>query len=447
MSLSQSLLVDHKHSQTFRDLLLSVGIQEESSAEDEQLKKEKEHIKHKPKSFALGKKPAESLPPPESLSEFISTQSYQDSFDEPITINIKSMTQFITDHPHQRNDIFGQPICQRAKRKLNQHSKHNKQKKGLLKSTQVKIEATDDDVAVTNNDGDMEDDDDVDTHSSRQCVSQLESHLHHVNNESSLHQSQVDYLMDDSVETQRPWQIVKFEQVNTELPIYYLKDQSDSQFTDKQLNDMLRRKQVSLPLLTAEYENEMLQEAGYFYHPLFDRPYNFPACRAGTNCVASRKRFRSQPKDKPIIMMSLMYENEYRAFIEQETPPPSIRWCILCLRERLVEFMTHVRTLKSSNQMLGENSPAYFRFHLPREILFQMHRNSFDCEGGYYGKYMLRAESNEAIIEPICRLNKSVCEMKQNKSTGRWYYDTTPTHWKPPILPIPRCGDNIKNFC
>lgn len=436
----------------YDDLLSSVLVledeEEESSAEDEQQKTIKQNTTAKPKTFAMGKRPATSLPPPDPITELQSTMS----FDELIpghNLNVKTMTEIFADHPHLRLLLNQQPVCDRAKRKLNTTKKKltTKRRRPNPNNTVTNSSSTEDVARVKQEPGLGEDG------SGRNDVIKLESHLQQSASEVGQHQTQVEYV--DPVTSRPPWQVLKFQSLITESPMYVVTNDDDNKtatsYTQAEIGQKCHERQVVLPVLDAVHESRQLQQAGTFYNPDTGRTDPYPACRNGDKCITRRVRFRGQPPctgegSVEIIMTSTMFPDELKQFLLYGVLPSSIRPCILCSRELLTNFVTFVKCLNASNRMLGCNHPNYFSFSVPNALQYQMFTNAFDQPGGYYSQYMRRPEPGEVMFEPIATIELSTCEMKQHPDTGRWYLDNSHMHWQPPPLPQPRLGDNVKNF-
>jgi hypothetical protein len=330
------------------------------------------------------------------------------------------METFIQENPHQRFDMHGDPVCRVAKRKLQSVNQlEQKQKRKML----VKSEPVDNNHVPYTNDNNSQD---------RADIIKLETLFKTCKSETDVEHTRQSQF--------EPYQAVQFNDIEfkTETPIFFLKDQAKD-VGQEQMITMLRRKQVVLQTLTATFEAELLQQAGKFYaHGSY---HDFPACINGDQCVTMRHEFRG--RIPYIIMTALMFEDEYTNFILNHEPPISRRPCILCCRNQLVSFVTYVRSLKTS---AAPSHPNHFPLDNMNGILLQMYRNSFGCPDGYFEEYTLRPEAGEAIIDPICRLNTSLCEVKLNPDNGRYYVDTEHMRWRPATLPLPQIGVKVQDF-
>ena len=405
------------YSQLLKDVL---GAAEESSAEDEQIKKEKEQSSRRQKDVVLGKKPVQSLPQRPPPTALIKKESFSDVYKVPV---VKEMSKFIEENPHQRFDSNDQPVCKAAKRKLQVvNQAEQKKKRKLQKRDEMPaLEPTDND---------------------RQHIVKLESILKSSEWEiDESHEEQSNYVHSDTMS--RPWQAIAMDEVVRDAPEFFLKDQAEEIGQDH-ISTMLQRRQVVLQTLTAEFESKLLYQSGRWQ--VNGVWYDFPPCKEGTSCIASRyPEFAFRGQTCKVVMTALMFPDEYDRFMRDKIVPPS-RPCILCCRDQLISMVTRVRTLRANNASVGSGHPSYFDLNIHNGFVYQLYKNLFGCEGGYYEEYMLRPEPGEVMIEPICRLNMSICEMKQHPISGRWLLDTEHMHWRPPSLPQPQPGVKFSDF-
>jgi len=230
--------------------------------------------------------------------------------------------------------------------------------------------------------------------------------------------------------------------------------------TSQRLQEALRRRQVHLPIMPASLESELLAEGGKFIH--CGREYDFPKCVNGNRCIAMQidfpladpvDAFRSQ-KPQRFILTSLMFKEEYEAFILNRTPPSCIRPCIACCRNTLVQIVAVTRytnACASASAADGDNTNN-IDHSVPRvqievkKHVFQLYRNLVDQQNGYFKEYMFIPKiGDEAVIDPICLLSKQSLMLRVTKE-GRRYLDQSRIVYQPPRVPIPRIGESLQVF-
>ena len=164
--------------------------------------------------------------------------------------------------------------------------------------------------------------------------------------------------------------------------------------TIEQCIESLKTRQFELPTLMSGYESELLAQAGKFYHPRALKEIVFPPCKNGKECVAlvHRGYIKSLlPKWQGCILTQLMFPEEYRALIKEGLQPCIIRPCILCVRQRMSEFVTLRR---SDNRVKVDDM-----------CLVQMYKNLSDCHGGYCSQYLLKPKPGvfEGFLDFLCK--------------------------------------------
>jgi hypothetical protein len=176
--------------------------------------------------------------------------------------------------------------------------------------------------------------------------------------------------------------------------------------------DMLRTRTETLPVLTAQYESELLQQSGRFVHPVVNKPRDFPPCVKGTSCVGMvyASEIRGFPKGGGCILTQLMLPDEYEALLSDNLQPVTQRMCILCCRVYVCSFVLKRR-------MAGD------RVQLSDTLICQYYRNLCDCNGGYKYQHLLVPKSHvwEGFLDFFC--TPSLDSLFAKKVGNRWVID------------------------
>lgn len=236
-----------------------------------------------------------------------------------------------------------------------------------------------------------------------------------------------------------PWQNKLFLSKVATLPRvqYYFRNVQPTLSHD-QLLTMLKQRQVQLPLLTAEYEQSIMGEAGLFEGSLV----TYPACVNGAQCVTNTMNIPDPEGVGKFIGTALMYPEELQALKTTGTQPVSRRPCILCCRYHLADFVLTMRMMKMSNESDARSAAVDAAADTPQ--IHQLYRNLVDRPGGYYKEYMLVAREEEAILDPIVMFSCS--PLRLVKYHGRRVVDQNTLVWRPPSTLNANVGEKVSNF-
>ena len=128
--------------------------------------------------------------------------------------------------------------------------------------------------------------------------------------------------------------------MNMPLPQFVLETRKN--YTTERIHAHLTSRRALLPVLSASFESLLLAEAGRF--PVTDanghtRYLDYPPCARGSACVGIVYRLHEFPANHPgVILTSLMFPEEYEAFLESNVAPSGKRFCILCYRSCLQDW-------------------------------------------------------------------------------------------------------------
>ena len=254
-----------------------------------------------------------------------------------------------------------------------------------------------------------------------------------------------------------PWQ-QKLLQARLEAlpqPMYYPRELT-MQMSHDQMLSTLRQRQQYLPLLTATLEDALLQEAGVF------GGRDFPACVNGERCESFRWCCRVQGSEKIIPELnnsnsykgfactSIMFQEEYDAFIADGTIPNCRRPCVLCARVTLCDFVMLMRSQKcttaADDDITTTSTGGGLVLLVTRQPVYQLYRNLVDCEEGYFMHSVLLPKPEEAIIDPVVRPCISAMVLERDTTTGRRRYKQNAIRWKAPEQSQPRIGESVSHF-
>lgn len=283
-----------------------------------------------------------------------------------------------------------------------------------------------------------------------------------------------------------PAQVAIFKRILSQLwqPVFFRADAFQSSQTDalegandnedqasRRLQEALRRRQLTLPVMTATLEQELLAEAGTFEFE--GEMYTFPVCMNGERCIANQVEFPLGQNRFPegmawgsnpqrFILTSLMYQEEYEAFIREKKPPDFIRPCVACCRHALIELVSAIRYTRacvgsasssssSSSSASSSNesdwSVSRVQMAIKREV-FQLYRNLVNHPEGYFSEYMYIPKvggGDEPVIDPICQLSKSSMLLRCTPQ-GRRYLDQSKIVYSAPQAPPVRIGEPLQVF-
>lgn len=183
-----------------------------------------------------------------------------------------------------------------------------------------------------------------------------------------------------------------------------------------------------LPELRASYESKLLAEAGTF--PSLVKKgmmIEYPACRRGDLCVGKTKRLYGLPPEG-IVLMALLFEEEYATLQQTGRPLAVRRSCVLCYRFHLQDW---VLSLRPAQHVEGVHTGVV-----------QLYRNLCNEPGGYLSEAMLHPDPQrfEGFVDPIAMFSRSSLTAYLNvREGGRWHLDQSSIVYpeEPPVLPLP----------
>ena len=112
-----------------------------------------------------------------------------------------------------------------------------------------------------------------------------------------------------------PYYEASFKLKRDALPLqeFYSNSTSTKGLTQAEFEKQLRTSHLSLPLLTADYESQLLAEAGH-KKDCNGILRHFPACIYGAKCVGTTERFNNLTNQ--VVFTALMFPDEYEQFLE-----------------------------------------------------------------------------------------------------------------------------------
>lgn len=210
--------------------------------------------------------------------------------------------------------------------------------------------------------------------------------------------------------------------------------------------DMVRRirqGQAEIPEFLADYESQLLKEAGEF--TITGSQLKFPACMHGNNkqqpCVGMARGFRvdGQPERVRFVLTAFMYAHEYQRLHETGNTPDIKRPCVACHR---LDVMTCVYTARGCATASDSKSSSA----LTHETLVQCFTNRCDVQGGYYRRCVTLPDGFEGLVGPLADFRDSYLVARRERTTGRWCVDQSAMIWKPPAARDIQIGDKGSTF-
>ncbi len=227
------------------------------------------------------------------------------------------------------------------------------------------------------------------------------------------------------------------------VPQFYAEQDLSNGLDQQQLNDMLRLNRLELPVMDAGHESLILAQGG-ICTDADGVERNFPLCSAMDKCVGCTSTIPGLTE--ATILMAMMYEVEYKKFIEQGIAPPGNgRLCVLCYRYRLSDWTLYCRDLRMLAQGDGMSQSTNEAWKMKSMQIMQIYFNKVNTQGGYDASFCILPEPREPIIQPIVRLART--KLFAYKKNGRTIIDQSALVWKPPTVPVPINGESVKHFC
>jgi hypothetical protein len=230
--------------------------------------------------------------------------------------------------------------------------------------------------------------------------------------------------------------------------------------TQKEVDNKLHNKQLSLELMTFGLESELLKESGRWRHN--GKTYDFPECANGDQCIVAdpnstfnrivRTSTTGAAVTRTFKPCAIMTNNELFELFEHHKQPAQRRCCVACHRYWVcwytldtraarfsdIEFIKQYDTTGTITLADQDNEPA---------PVFQLYRNLYDHPDGYYKEIVLLPKQGDCMIEPLCRLIAPLMTIKVvPDSGGRLMVDQSALQWKPHNDFNPRTGESLASF-
>lgn len=232
-------------------------------------------------------------------------------------------------------------------------------------------------------------------------------------------------------------------EIETQIPVprFLLMNHASSAMTQENIKERLRGQLAYFPLFTAQYENELMREAGRF--PIAGgQMRNFPPCKNGRTCKANTTQLPGladlpHPQRPDFILTMIMYPHEYDNFMQTNNAPRDARPCILCHRYILSIHTLHVRRHPHLVQ-------------IDNGAVFQLYRNSCDSTDGYFHNYLMIPDSDryEGFMDMVAAFRRTLLSVNHlgPDADFRRYVDQSAMIYRPPDPPEPYVGESLSDF-
>lgn len=241
-------------------------------------------------------------------------------------------------------------------------------------------------------------------------------------------------------EREHPFLQEHFNTLTSHLPNhrYIIPTRADTE--SKDVISMMMSKKAFLQVFTVDHENELLQEAGHFRHPLTGEFYDFPPCKMKEECIgriACIRGFDTTLSGKGAVLMMYMTPEEYAHLLKTKQRPLVSRDCILDCRHHAQDAILGTRA----------NAPLVTVEHT---AAFQAYRNKCNEPGGYQRKYMLLPEMDrfEGFFDAIAELRISLLEMVRQgpEVQGRTRVLQDAMVYREPVVLEAEVGESREDF-
>jgi len=217
-------------------------------------------------------------------------------------------------------------------------------------------------------------------------------------------------------------------------PEYHFPDRIPS---DDEAYRLLRAKtRVSLPILTAQAEQQMMIQAGTWWFGNVQR--TLPPCLYGVNCIGNHGMI--QGLTEPVTFMAAMTEPQWRRLQETGEAPGS-RWpCVLCHRYHSHEYVRQARVSVGPGHEIRASNP--------NEVL-QFWYVLVDRPGGYKREFTEPVLDHEILIAPLAVIHYDLMPAQRAHPRAPWYVTQTQMMYDTGIRErqVPRLGETVKDFC
>lgn len=248
-----------------------------------------------------------------------------------------------------------------------------------------------------------------------------------------------------------PWQSREWHRARSELhiPEFFVKSSPNTQLSQADINDLLRRKQHKMCIQSSDLESSLLVESGSWIANGEKHKRTYPACSKGAACVGMQSAYWIRNQRKGIIWTAMMYDYEWNDFESSGVYNGEPRMCVMDHRKLLPALVAKQR-LMNMKGVKQENDVTLSDTTQGDSIrIRQAYYNLIDCAGGYHKQYIFLAEPGEAMLEPIVRLNSSTMVATRFPS-GQMYADQSQMvygDWSAVASAAgPIAGENMANF-
>ena len=209
-------------------------------------------------------------------------------------------------------------------------------------------------------------------------------------------------------------------------------------FSHQEACQLLRSRNVSIPLISADTESEMLRQAGTWVFPGVGRR-DFPPCCYGNRCIGMRPGMVHNLTE-PVVFMRAMTEKQWAALKERNEQPSNKGWpCVLDGRMHTTEYVMLERLQPRPGHTIEREEP---------EAVYQLWRNLVDQPGGYHRQYVYMPRENEILIDPIARFNMwALPAVRPAVKGGAWTVSQEAIVFRPPPPPAALLGESVQDFC
>ncbi len=279
-------------------------------------------------------------------------------------------------------------------------------------------------------------------------------------NVSTLHHQQVNQQLKHP---ERPWQQTLLDAAFHRLclPSFFVANNTTTTtLTTETIVPLLRAGAQQLPILTAQHEQQLLYEAGT-YRLSDGRSITFPVCFMGRDCIANQyPKVAFTGQTRAFMMTAAMTPDEYTQLLQFNVKPKTIRPCVLCHRDSLIQYVLHLKSLGLASEITDPREiQSRFRWHTEQpgaEPVYQLWRNLVDTPGGYYKSVVREPQNGESLplLDPLARISTYhmiCCTNTLEYQPPRLYLNQHALMWRSTqqLLPtpvLPPQGEMYKDF-
>lgn len=202
----------------------------------------------------------------------------------------------------------------------------------------------------------------------------------------------------------------------------------------------LRARTYELPLMTASYEQMLLEEAGE-YVDADGHTRVWPACWRGTGCVVHQLALHNAPAVLPALRQ-LVFPSELEGIWTSPVLRVERRMCLLCTRHATTQAILTQRQMHNVSAGPG--------------TLLQIYRNPIDCEDGYSSAVCLSPSPMhwEGFMHSVVMVQTHLLCWDRRSTDRRWFIDQSQLLYRPPPLqplcteagPMPDVAEPARDF-